>query len=415
MAAHLLLHGCGITVTALATAYAVLAAFLTLRWRLGSRRRARAEVRARTASETAPSTHPGTALSGRAERPPQRLAEKPLPVLPVTILKPLCGAELGLYAALRSFCDQAASGFQIVFGVRDPDDPALDIVRRLQRELPGRDLEVSVDATLHGSSLKVSNLVNMMRLARHDLLVIADSDVEVTPDYLSGVVAPLADPRVGIVTCRYRGRPRDGAWSILLAAFINDWFMPSVLVAAALGSRAFAFGATIALRREVLERIGGFRAIADQLADDYRLGELTRRAGLDTVLSEVVVDTLAEEASARDLVRHELRWLRTIRAVRPGSYAVSFVTFSLPVAALGCLASGGTAPAAVMLAATGAARVLLHFAVRRPEGALVQLWVLPLNDLLAFTLWCWGFVSRRVHWRQSRYRVARDGSAQPLV
>lgn len=391
MAAHLLLRGCGITITALATAYAVLAAFLTLRWRLGSRRRARTGM------------------------PAQGLAEKPLPVLPVTVLKPLCGAELGLYAALRSFCDQAASGFQIVFGVRDPDDPALDIVRRLQREFPARDLAVSVDATLHGSSLKVSNLVNMMRLARHDLLVIADSDVEVGPGYLSSVVAPLADPRVGIVTCPYRGRPRGGAWSVLLAAFINDWFMPSVLVAAALGSRAFAFGATIALRRAVLEKIGGFHAIADQLADDYRLGELTRQAGLDTVLSEVVVDTLVDEASARDLVRHELRWLRTIRAVRPGSYAGSFVTFSLPVAVLGCLASGGAAPVTVMLAATGVARVLLHCVVRRAEVALVQLWVLPLNDLLAFTLWCWGFVSRRVHWRQSRYRVARDGSAQPLA
>ncbi len=338
----------------------------------------------------------------------------------VTVLKPLCGAEPQLYASLRSFCDQTCSRFQIVFGVRDPHDPALAVVRRLQREFPERELDIAIDATQHGSSLKVSNLLNMVRLARHDHLVVADSDVRVPRDYLARVVAPLADPRVGIVTCPYLGRARRSLWSLLLASFINDWFMPSVFVAATLGSRAFAFGATIAIRRTTLEAIGGFQAIADQLADDYRLGELTRRAGLKTVLSEVVVETCVDEASALDLVRHELRWLRTIRAVRPGGYASSFITFALPIAVLGCLIAEsagrlGTDIALAMLAITGAARLLLHFTVRKPRSALWQLWVLPLNDLLAFTLWCWGFVSRRVHWRQARYRVARDGSAQPIA
>ena len=174
----------------------------------------------------------------------------------------------------------------------------------------------------HGSSGKVSNLINMMPLARYDYLVIADSDVRVAPDYLARVVPPLLDSEVGIVTCPYRGCPGRGTWSLLESAFINDWFMPSVYVAALLGSRAFAFGATIGLRREVLARIGGFISIADQLADDYRLGELTRRMGLRTVLSEVVVGTVVDECSLDDLVRHELRWLRTIRAVRPLGYAL---------------------------------------------------------------------------------------------
>ncbi|MGH8230056.1 MAG: bacteriohopanetetrol glucosamine biosynthesis glycosyltransferase HpnI, partial [Steroidobacteraceae bacterium] len=319
------------------------------------------------------------------------------------------------YGALRSFCEQVGVEVQIVFGVRDAEDPALAVARQLQLEFPRCDLEVVVDATQHGSSLKVSNLANMMPRARHDHLVIADSDVRVPPDYLVRVVAPLADPRVGIVTCAYRGLARGGVWSLLLASFINDWFMPSVLVAAAFGSRAFAFGATIALRRDALQAIGGFRAIADQLADDYRLGQLTREAGLTTVLSEVVVDTCVEERSARNLIRHELRWLRTIRVVRPSGYAWSFVTFGLPVAALGCLLASGTAVTLALLAITGAARLLLHFGVRKPGSALLQLWVLPLNDLLSFVLWCWGFASRRVHWRQARYRVARDGSAQPLA
>jgi ceramide glucosyltransferase len=333
----------------------------------------------------------------------------------ITVLKPLCGAEPELYSSLRSFCEQTYPRLQIVFGVRDAGDPAVSVVRRLQHEFPERALDLVIDARLHGSSLKVSNLINMMRAAGHDYLVLADSDVHVPRDYLARVVAPLADPGVGVVTCPYRAHARGSAWSVLLGSFVNDWFMPSVLVAASFGSRAFAFGATIALRREALQAIGGFEAIADQLADDYRLGELTRRRGLRTVLSDVVVQTDVHEPSLGALVRHELRWLRTIRAVRPAGYLFSFPTFGWPVAGLGCLLAGGATATLWMLAVTGAARVLLHFGVRKVDSALLQLWVLPLNDLLAFLLWAWGFVSRRVHWRAARYKVARDGSVQPLA
>ena len=346
----------------------------------------------------------------RRHRSQSRAATLP----PVTVLKPLCGAERHLYDCLRSFCDQAYPGFQIVFGVRDPEDPALIIVRRLQREFQGLDLHIASNPAQHGSNGKVSNLVNMMPLARYDYLVVADSDVRVAPDYLAKVVPPLLDTGVGIVTCPYRGYPRGGSWSELGAAFINDWFMPSVYVAALLGSRAFAFGATVAMRREVLARIGGFMAIADQLADDYRLGELTRRMGLRTVLSEVVVETSVDERNLGELVRHELRWLRTIRAVRPLGYALSFVTFGLAPAALGVLVAAGARAALAMLAITAVARLMLHSTTRDARSGLAQLWVLPLTDLLVFTLWCWGFVTRRVQWRHARYRVARDGSAHPI-
>jgi ceramide glucosyltransferase len=337
------------------------------------------------------------------------------PALPaVTVLKPLCGEEPELYDCLRSFCSQTYPRFQIVFGVRDADDPAVTVVRRLQREFQGLELRIALDPTQHGSSLKVSNLINMMPLARHDYLVIADSDVRVAPDYLARIIVPLIDPGVGIVTCPYSGCPRRGLWSLLGALFINEWFMPSVRVAALLGSRSFAFGATIAIRREVLAAIGGFAAIADQLADDYRLGELTRRMGLLTVLSEVVVDICVDERSLGDVIRHELRWLRTIRAVRPVGYACSFVTFGVPVAALGTVLAAAAKPALAMFAITAVARVMLHSAARKPRSALSQLWVLPLSDSLAFALWCWGFVTRHVQWRRARYRVARDGSAHPI-
>ncbi|MBW4051073.1 MAG: glycosyltransferase [Proteobacteria bacterium] len=335
--------------------------------------------------------------------------------LPVTILKPLCGAEPGLDHSLRSFCEQSyPAGMQIVFGVQHPSDPALAALEKLKHDYPGLDLAIVIDPTRHGASAKVSNLINMMRAARHDWLVLADSDVSVPPGYLSAVAAPLADPRVGIVTCPYRGVPRPGLWSLLGALFINDWFIPSVRVAALFGSRAFAFGATIALRRGTLEAIGGFPAIADQLADDYRLGELTRRRGLRTVLSDVVVDTSVDERSLKQLVQHGLRWLRTIRVVRPGGYACSGITFALPVAALGCAVAGGTPLTLSLLAATIVLRLMLHSAVQPPARSWSRIWAIPLADALGFTLWCGAFVTREVQWRQGRYRVARDGSVQPI-
>lgn len=331
---------------------------------------------------------------------------------PVTILKPLYGAEPETYACLRSFCDQQYPEFQIVFGVADATDPAVSLVERLRREYPHLDLQLAVDRRQHGSNRKVSNLMNMMPLARHEVLVLSDSDVGVTPDYLAKVINPLADRSVGIVTCTYRGRPRAGFWSQLGALFIDDWFVPSVRVAALGGSRSFAFGATIAIRHDTLTSIGGFRVIADQLADDYRLGELTRRAGLRTVLSDVVVETVVSEITFRQLVRHELRWLRTIRAVNPHGYRFAFLTFGLPVAALGSAFAEGSAATLCMLAITTAVRLLLHLNTRWADSSRSQVFLLPLRDFLSLGLWGWSFLTRRVRWRDSHFDVARDGSAR---
>ena len=333
---------------------------------------------------------------------------------PVTVLKPLCGAEPETYRCLRSFCDQQYPQFQIVFGVADASDPVVAIVKRLQREYPHLSLQLSIDRRQHGSNRKVSNLINMMPLARHDTLVLADSDVYVSQDYLTKVVSPLFDRSVGIVTCTYQGCPRAGVWSLLGSLFINDWFMPSVRVAAFSGARAFAFGATIAMRRDVLSSVGGFKSIANQLADDHRLGELTRRAGLRTVLSEVVVETVVSEITFSELVRHELRWLRTIRAVNPLGHRFSFLTFSLPVAALGSVLAQGSLVTIGMLAMTTVLRGLLHLKTRRPGASRSQVILLPLRDLLSLGLWGWSFVTRRVRWRDSHFAVDNDGTARLL-
>ena len=356
------------------------------------------------------------AYAVRTRLKPHRVVSPPHKAAPVTILKPLCGAEHELYECLRSFCDQEYPRFQIVFGVSDPDDPAIGVVARLAREFPRIEIQIAVDRRQHGTSRKVSNLINMMPLARHELLVISDSDVRVDRDYLARIVAPLADPGVGVVTCPYLGRPRKGLWSLLGSLFINDWFTPSVRVAAMFGSREFAFGATISIRRQVLRRIGGFASIANQLADDYRLGELTRAIGLRTVLSDVVVETCVNEPTLSELVHHELRWLRTIRIVRPIGYSLSFVTLGVPVAAAGCLLAGCALPAITLLAVTAIARIMLHLRVRGTDFPPArQLMVLPIRDMLSLALWIWGFATRRVQWREDSFEVSRDGSADPVV
>jgi ceramide glucosyltransferase len=334
---------------------------------------------------------------------------------PVTILKPLCGAEPDTYLCLRSFCLQAFPHYQVVFGVSDPNDPAIPIVRRLQREYPQRDLTLVIEQRSHGSNRKVSNLINMMAVARHDFLVISDSDVRVSSDYLGRIVAPLTDEQVGIVTCCYRGVAQTGVWSILGSMFINEWFMPSVRVAAMMGFRSFAFGATIALRRDTLERIGGFSAVAAQLADDYRLGELTRGLGLVTVLSDVEVETMVREQSVAELISHELRWRRTIRFLSPSGYRFSFITFGLPITALQLLVAGGTAAAVIIFTITVLSNASLHAAVDGHRSPRAKLLLVPLRDLLHCALWGWSFVTRRVQWRSDVYRVTPDGSVQPVV
>ncbi len=357
------------------------------------------------------------ALLGALLRPRRAVPWPGCVALPaVTILKPLCGAEPRLYECLRSFCNQAWPQLQIVFGVRDPADPAVAVVRRLQREFPMLDLALVLDGTHHGSNAKVSNLINIMAIAKHDYLIIVDSDIKVEPGYVHQVVAPLLDESVGIVTCPYVGRPLPDLWSQLGAQFINGWFMPSMFVAALFGSRAFAFGATIALHRRVLDAIGGLPAVADQLADDYRLGELTRRLGLRTVLSQVVVETVVEERSLQDLLGHELRWLRTIKAVRPWGYTLAFVTFALPVALLGAALAGGASLGLLALGATALLRLLIHlyWSPAGERSTWTRLWAVPLHDCAVFGVWWWAFLGQRVSWGQSSFHLAQDGSVYPL-
>ena len=331
---------------------------------------------------------------------------------PVSVLKPLCGDEPALYENLRSFCLQSHPCFQLLFGVRDAQDPAIAVVRRLQAEFPALDLQLIVEPQVHGANLKVSNLRNMLPHARHDWLVLADSDIGVSSDYLSRVTAPLADPGVGVVTCLYRGVPRSGLWSRFGALFIDDWFAPSVQVSHAFGSTRFSFGSTIALRRDSLLAAGGFEALNDVLADDFWLGEFTRLQGLRTVLSDVVVTTDVTDDSFAGLWGHELRWLRTIRAAEPAGFAFTFVTFTFPVLATGlALARSELCLAIAAIGAT--ARLVLHYLQRQwrlePSPAFEAMLV-PLRDTLLLAEWAAAQTGSRVRWRNQILDAVAEGS-----
>jgi ceramide glucosyltransferase len=338
---------------------------------------------------------------------------------PVTVLKPLCGAEPGLHEHLRSFCRQNYPEFQLVFGVRDAADPACAVVKRLAAEFPSIPIELVINPQLHGSNLKISNLINMLPYARHDMLVMADSDAFVGADYLATVTAPLLDHEVGLVTCIYRGTPTKEIWSRLGAMYINEWYVPSVLLAWLFGHQGYVSGQTVCLRRDTLHAIGGLRELANHLADDHRLGELVRGLGLRIVLSPYVVDGEHHEPNFNSLTRHELRWMRTIRVLRPRSFRLMFLTFSFPLALLGIAAAGpesSSMTAWVLFGITVLARLVLHFVHRlRDERApMSDLWLVPARDLLICWVWCRSFFTSHVTWRGNEFDVDADGVMRPL-
>lgn len=344
-------------------------------------------------------------------RRPRRGASSPAFHPPVTILKPVCGLDPGLYENLRSFCIQDYPSYQVVFGVRDRADPAIPVVERVIRDFPHRDLQLVVDDTVVGTNLKISNLANMLRMAKHEILVIADSDMRVGADYLKAVVAPFFDAEVGAVTCLYRGTAAPGVASQLGAMFINDWFLPSALVAMAFDEPRFCFGATMAVRRKVLEGIGGLRALASELADDYMLGKLVSDRGFRVRLAPYVVENVVLESSLQQLYLHALRWARTVRLVRPLGYGFSFITYTTPMALLFALASGFSAAALAVLAGALALRLLLHYGVRRRFGTRggTRPWLVPVGDVLGFVVWCASFMGQSVRWRNEKFSVDSDG------
>jgi ceramide glucosyltransferase len=330
---------------------------------------------------------------------------------PVTVLKPLCGDEPELYENLRSFCRQRYSSFQLVFGVQNPRDPAIALVERLRGEFPKVDIELVVQPDWPAAgNRKVANLAGMLPAARHDILVIADADIRVSPDYLTAVVGSLKQPEVGLVTCLYRGRPANGLWSRLAALYIEHDFLPQAIMAELCGVGEGCFGATIALRRRTLDAIGGFTTIADRLADDYALGQAVRELGQRVYLAPYLVETVTSERSLSALLLQERRWALTIRSLAPTGFLGTFVTHPFAVCVLAALLSECRTSAMAMLTCTVLCRMLAARAIDAELGRpATPVWLLPLRDVLSFWVFATCYLGRTVAWRGQRLRIGPGG------
>jgi ceramide glucosyltransferase len=342
----------------------------------------------------------------------RRRRTRPAALPPITILKPLKGADHGLYENLASFCDLDYPQLQLLFAVASPDDPALAVAARLRRDRPDRDIDVVVCASRLGCNPKISNIANAYPLAKHGLLLLSDSDIRVSRDFLRRCVAPLADPRVGLVTCFYRCAEARGLWGALEELCVNAQFLPQALLAGAAGLR-FAMGAATLVRRRVFDQAGGFGALADHLADDFALGEMVERAGYRIEFADVVVDSVPTDAPRfSEIFRHQVRWQRTVRLCNPAGYCGSLLLHGFSLATLALLVFGWDPRLAALAAGLLAVKAVAAAAIQRLSGRrqrLSALACLPLSEWLSFGAWLSGFAPGTVLWRGQLYRVLPEG------
>jgi ceramide glucosyltransferase len=335
----------------------------------------------------------------------------------VNVLKPLHGDEPLLAAKLRSFCDQDYPAYDVILGAREVDDAALPVARAVAGSFEGVVRVVSAaDDAPHHPNPKANTLAGMVPHAQGEIVVIADSDMRVDRGWLRAIAAPFADPRVGAVTCLYRGEPADDGLASALGAMVNhEHFAPSVLVAQALGPLRYTFGATMAVRRDVFEAIGGLGALGTHLADDARLGELVARRGRRVHLSRYIVTNVVSEPSVRALWRHEVRWARTHRMLRPAGYAGLFLSYPVPLALLHLAVTRRRRLALGALVTALALRFALRRAAASAFGArpVGSAWLVPLRDALGIAVWVAGYGSRDVDWRGDAFAVGVDGKLTP--
>jgi ceramide glucosyltransferase len=336
---------------------------------------------------------------------------------PISILKPLKGTDPEMYASLRSHCVQDYPEYEIIFGVSNANDPALPFVERLKAEFPQCAIRTVLCSEKLGANIKVSNLMQMFPYARHDRLLVNDSDIRVERDYLRRIVSPLADPQIGMVTCLYRGIAASSLGSRLEALGISTDFTGGVLAARQLEDGIhFGLGSTLAFRRTDLESIGGFAALADYLGDDYEIGRRISALGLKVELSDVVVETFLPPYGRREFLQHQLRWARNIRDSRRAGYFGLGLTFGIPWALLALVFSRGASWAWALLAAVIAMRVSMAltvgWTVLRDRQVFRSLWLLPLRDLVAIAIWFAGFLGHKIRWRGETFEL-RDGKLRP--
>ena len=336
---------------------------------------------------------------------------------PISILKPLCGLDRNTYENLASFCRQDYPTYQIIFGIQDSSDPAITVAKQIVRDFPAIDIELVVSDRVIGANRKISNLSNAVTAAKHDILLLADSDIQVGSDYLMHVVQPLRQQTVGVVTCTYRSLAQG-----LIAAFealgITTELAPTVLVSRKLTGMTFGIGATIVLRRSVLEAIGGFPAVANYLHDDFHLGRMPTNLGYQVVLSHYVVNHVLATASITDFLQHQTRWNRGIRFSQPWGYTGQIFTFGTVASVLFLLTGHGSTLSWVVLGITWAFRLamawMIGVKVLRDPTAKRLLWLVPLSDLVRCALWGYSFIGNSIEWRGRHLQLAEGGQLVSL-
>lgn len=337
---------------------------------------------------------------------PRRAAVAPS----ISILKPLAGVDDGLEENLRTFFEQDYERFEILFAVRSHKDPAIPLVERLRAEYPHVPTRLIVTGEPPYPNAKVFSLHTMLQEARHDLLVMSDSDTRATPEMLNVFAAEFANGRVGLATCPYKAVPGFSVWSMLEALGLNTEFLGGVLVARMLDGMNFALGPTIAARRDTLEAIGGFDAVKDYLAEDFVMGKLASERGIEVILSSYVIEHRIGAQRLLANVRHRLRWGRSTRRSRPRGYIGQIFTHPLPLAALVWIAAPDWS--SIALAAV-ALRFLAAWAagvyVLRDRLTIFYWWLLPLQDAISFAVWIGGFFGNTILWRGRKYHLLRDG------
>ncbi len=350
--------------------------------------------------------------AGKSARPTQALPA-------VSILKPLKGTDPEIYQSFRSHCLQDYPEYEIIFGVSDGADPAVESVERLRREFPDKAIQLVICPTILGPNVKVSNLEQMVKSARHEHLLVNDSDIQVENDYLRRVMAPFEDVNVGMVTCLYRGVAAGTVGSRLESLGISTDFCAGVLVARQIeGGLHFGLGSTLAFRRTELDKIGGFRSIVDYLADDYELGRRIADSGKKVVLSDVVVETHLPAYEWSGFMSHQLRWNRGVRDARFGGYVGLVATFGVMWGLMNLLAAQAAPWSWAVLVAVLLLRVAVALtvgtAVLRDDSVISRVWLLPFRDLVAAFLWIASFAGHSVVWRGEKFglkngRLVRAG------
>lgn len=318
-----------------------------------------------------------------------------------------------MYAGFRSHCLQDYPEYELLFAVSSADDEAVADVERLKREFPDRQIQLIVCPEFLGTNGKVSNLAQAVKSARYDFILVNDSDIRVEPDYLRRLMAHFADEKVGMVTALYRAHAGDSFSSRIEAVTIGTDFAGGVLSAYALeGGLRFALGSTLAIRRSVLDRIGGFDAIVNHLADDYELGHRTSRLGYQVALTNSVVETYLPGYGPGAMFRHQLRWARTIRDMRKFGYIGVLFTFALPWAILAAVCASFATWSVALLSLTTVMRFTLAAFLCGPVlhdvRTMRDLWLVPIRDFIGVAVWAASFVSDTVDWRGEKFHL-KDG------